>query len=783
MLAQTAMTVLVYLVFCSTVAAQSHVTGAMITGSVYDETGSVLSGATITATHTGRNVSQSTLSDARGRYSIPALTPGSYGVFAAMPGFAKQSREGFVLELGQNATLDFTLALAPVEEYLSVTVDSPVVDVDKTVVDAVVNQKHIDNLPINGRDYISFSLITPGVTKDLTLQRGVTAASALSFNGQSARSNNVMVDGLDNNDHTVGGVRGTFSQEAIQEFQVLTNSYSAEFGRASSGIVNIVTKSGTNQLSGNAFLFFRDDSLNSKDYFDKYDVSGNPIDRTKADFGRKQWGGTLGGNFKRDKAFFFFSYERTDLNANNFVTIEPGAAALLEENGFPVVLGSVPYEFEDDRLLAKIDYYWNSGHNLTFRANYSNNTDENIEPFGGVDARSMGAVLLREDWSLSALLTNVLPTNWLSETRFLVARQDQAVNSLDPNCTGPCDMDDEGGPTVQISGVANAGRLRTTPQTRDNLRLQFIETISYFGSDHLFKAGIDYNYYNGKASLPLHFGGRFIFAPLPTIPSMGIDKPLSATQAFSLGLPAAYVQGYGQSLTEQVTGDISLFVQDQWRVSERFMFKLGARYQRQFWPDVTYGVNGYSQPFSFPQDNNNLAPRLSVAYDPSGRGATSLHASYGIFYGNNINSLAAVTDLLDGSEGVRTLALRFPGSIAAWKAPGRKLPEPTTYPSMQFAIDPGLETPFAHHVSAGFSHALGTNLSLTANFVYVRGKNQVGTIDYNPIVPFLGPGRRPLDIDEELGPLLRYFSIPLLGKPGTRDFSLACGNASPVITS
>ena len=148
------------------------------------------------------------------------------------------------------------------------------VDVTDTSVSSVVGQQQIESLPINGRNFISFSIITPGVTTDRTPQQGASATSGLSFTGQRARSNNIMVDGLDNNDIVVGAVRATFSQEAIREFQVVTDSYSAEFGKATGGVVNIVTKSGTNEFHGNAFLYFRDESLNAKDYFEKFDVFG-----------------------------------------------------------------------------------------------------------------------------------------------------------------------------------------------------------------------------------------------------------------------------------------------------------------------------------------------------------------------------------------------------------------------------------------------------------------------------------------------------------------------------
>src|SRR4029078_4264971 len=212
---------------------------------------------------------------------------------------------------------------------------------------SVVSRDQIERLPSNGRNFMSFSVITPGVSIDHTPQQGVTTTYGLSFTGQRGRSNNVMVDGLDNNDPVVGAVRATFSQEAVREFQVLTNSYSAEFGKASGGVVNIVTKSGTNEISGNAFAFVRDDSLNAKDHFEQFDVFGGAIDREKAPYKQWQYGATLGGPNRKDKTFFFLSFERLDISANNFVTISDADAAVLGRAGFPAPTGGYTTHVQD----------------------------------------------------------------------------------------------------------------------------------------------------------------------------------------------------------------------------------------------------------------------------------------------------------------------------------------------------------------------------------------------------------------------------------------------------
>ncbi|MEO8380267.1 MAG: TonB-dependent receptor [Acidobacteriota bacterium] len=737
--------------------AQARLTGADIQGSVSDESGGLLPGVTVTATNAATNQSRSGVTEADGTYYIPALTPGLYSVTADLSGFAAQSRKDVRLLLGQRVDLDFTMKVGATESIV-VSAVSPVVDTTQADVSTVVSQEQIDSLPTNGRNFLSFSVLTPGVTNDRTPQQGASATSGLSFGGQRARSNNIMVDGVDNNDPIVGAVRATFSQEAIQEFQVLTNSYSAEFGKASGGVVNIITRSGTNDPSGNLFYFFRNDSLNTKSVFEKEDVFGNSINREKAPFSQDQYGATFGGPIVRDRTFFFLSAEKLSIDTNNLVNIDPTAAQLLRNAGFPVELGNVPYQVESSEYLGKVDHQWSQSHNLTARVNYAKLLNENIEPFGGIIARSRGAVQDRKDWSLALSETDVLSSRWVNELRGQYASEDQIIRSLDPNCSGVCDDFFEGGPTVEIVGVASVGRQRFTPQPRDNKRYQLKDTINFAGSSHFAKVGFDYNdVKTGNAALPLHFGGRYIFSPLPAIPGL-LPAPITATQAFAANLPAAYVQGYGTSGGSYDDKDIALFAQDDWTVTDRFTVKAGLRYQRQFNDDRVFKVStpgGGTYSYQIPDDTNNVAPRVALVFDPAGNGRSSIHGSYGLFYDNHILANAQIADGIDGVD-LRTLVLRITnGAVQAWRTPGHKISEPTAaYPSLVIAPDPGLETPYSHQASFGYDHAIGANMALSADILYVRGYNQLGTIDYNPVIPSLGAGRRPNDVVGPTGPIV-----------------------------
>ena len=769
-------------------AAQTRATTADLVGTAYDQSHAVLPGVTITAMNTETNQSRTVVTDGAGRFTILAVPPGSYRVTAELAGFKPQTQDDVTLQLGAQVELEFTLRIASLEQQVTVAA-TPIVERAQTAIATVVTQQQINDLPINGRDFISFAVITPGVTRDNTPQQGASATSGLTFAGQRARANNITVDGLDNNDITVGSVRAVFSQEAVREFQVVTNSYSAEFGKASGGVVNIITKSGTNAPSGNAFFFFRDDALNSKAYFERYTPSGDAIDREKAPFSQKQFGGTFGGPIEKDRTFLFASFERVDIKSSNFVAIDDTTpislfgqpigtvAGILRNAGFPVETGNVPYAVKSDQLLVKVDRHLTPNQPASIRYNYADALNENIEPWGGLVAKSRGAVRDSKDNMLAASHMAVLSSRMVNELRFQFARRDQTVNALDPNCNGPCVREDQGGPTVEILGVASVGRNRFVPQPRLNDRYQALDTFSLVRGRHQWKTGIEFNYVDHKVqALPLHFGGRYLFQALPAIPGL-LPAPITGIQALYLGLPAAYIQGYGNSSATYGYKDLSLFAQDDWRITDTLTLKLGVRYQNQYWPDRKYTTPGVAGTYEVPRDNNNLAPRLGFSWRP-GTGTTVLHGAYGVYYDNLVTGVPGIAYIINGeSNGVRTLVARFPNTLAAWNSPGHKLPEPAggVTPSLVISVDPGLKTSYAHHMSAGVDRELPHRIRVTANYIFARGFNQLGTIDYNPVVPSLGAGRRPLDVDGRAGTSASVLQYTSFGHTWYNGVTLSAG--------
>ena len=775
--------------------AQTQSTAGDLTGVALDGSGAAIPNVSIVAVNQQTGLRRMVTAGADGRYVVPALPVGTYRLEAHAQGFTPVAIPDVALMLGAPTVVDLVLQIAGVSYDVMVAGTRALDDAQQPGEGLVVDRGEFNALPVNVRNYLAFSLLTPTSAPDRTPQQGASRTSGVVFAGQHARSNSIVVDGMDNNDETVGSVRAVFSQEAVQQFQVLAAGYSAEFGKASGGVVNIVTRSGTNALEGSVFVYGRDASLNARNYFERFDPSGQPIDVEKAPYDHLQYGVVLGGPLKRDRTFLFGSVERLSVNASNFVTVDdrtivpsplPGGAPLgtsadiLERAGFQVETGHVPFRVRSTQWLVKLDQHFRASDRLSLRVNGASELNENIEPFGGLIARSRAASLDNRDLMAGVSHTLVAGPRVVNELRLLAAGRDQDVLALDPACDGPCDREDEGGPTLEVAGIASVGRQRFTPTPRDNRRLQVVDTVAYATGDHLLRGGVDFSLIDGRRqALPLHFGGRYIFTALPTIPGL-VPAPVSSIQAVALGLPAAYVQGYGDSGAAYDVGDVAVFIEDVWRPMRGLSLRAGLRYQRQFWPDHRYGTPGVSSAYPFRSDGNDFAPRVAMTWSPgSARGV--LRAGYGLYYDQTITAVAGITQTVSGTpDSLRTLVLTAPRAFVAWAAPEHRLSEAAatalaggSYPSVTIPIDPGFRTGHAHHVFAGWEQRVARVGTVSAAVVLARGFDRLGTIDYNPVVPALGPGRRPLDVNGVAGTSASVLQYTSFGETWYRGLTLS----------
>jgi outer membrane receptor for ferrienterochelin and colicin len=668
-----------------------------VRGRVTDESGGVVSGVVVEATSRDTGSSRSDTTRADGTFAIRLLPPGPYRLSVSRKGFRTATVEEVRVVLGSSTPLSIGLEIERVQESVTIVAESGLIDPASTQLSKTIDEPKIRHLPINQRNFLDFALTTPGVTADRGPQIGAASTSGLSINGQSPRSNNILVDGLDNNDPAVGSVRSTFSQEAVAEYQVIQSSFAAEYGRTTGGIVNIVTRSGSNDLHGSAFYFFRDDGL----------AADNLLTGTKTEFEQHQFGVSLGGPLAREKLFFFGAGERLAVTDTNVVTISDVAIEAIQDAGFDVENGAVPFDRDRTAAIVKLDWSLRPSHYLSLRGTYAEEEDENQHAWGGLVARSGGGVRRIEDSALAATGISVLSAKASNEARILYAYRQHRLNSLDPT----------GGVSVAIQGVATFGTDPIVPQPRETKIWQVFDAVSFFQGSSSYKAGLDYVRAELHGRLPLYFAGRYQFSAL---------GDLTALEAFAAGVPLVFVQGFGNPEIEDASNQIAGFVQGEWQLGTRLLLRAGLRYD-------------YEDPISpFPKDTDNWAPRLSFSW--LGGATWRIRGGAGRFYGVAPIAPASLV-AIENDERARTVVLIAPSTVVPWNRPDRRFENeadvasqvpPTVYRTR------GFESAYSDQASLGFEKELAGRFLFHIDYLHVRGRKVLIERNINPFVPALG---------------------------------------------
>ena len=673
---------LLTLVFATLVpasAALAQSTAATVNGSVLDEQKAALPGATVTIRNLESGQSRSTTSDARGAFQVAGLPPGKYEVSAELAGFGKLVRSDLSLTVAQEVTLALTLRVAALEEAVTVTAELPLVETTRSSLGTTITTNEIEELPIAGRNFATLAQLTPGVTS--------TAGSGISSAGQLTRNSTFLIDGLSNDDDSVAGQRGGFSVDAIKEFIVVSNSFSAEYGQSSGAIVSVVTRSGTNNINGRGFYYHRDDSWDAATAASKLVTPTPPKSRLE----QKIVGGFFGGPIRRNTAFYFASIEYTKRITENLVTA-PTARTFLPSD---------PITFEqpvtNPQFIGKVDLNLAASNTLAVR--YRRDSDEQVGiGIGGTATRQRGQDRDRTDQDVAVHDNWIVGSRGVNELRMQVARRyfNWDVSNYCPNC-----------PTIDRPGLG-LGKASNMPQGRTEDRIQIANTFSWLvpnkAGSHSLKAGVDASFIDLFSEFHNNLDGTFTFTT-----STPFDPAVASTY------PTQYTKNTGDPIVNLNNNIYAAFVQDQWRPADRLTINLGVRWD-------------YEDVVGIDHDKNNFAPRFGVVYDLDGSGRTVLRANAGIYYDQIFLNIPLNAE--NAKKFVQTL-ISNPG----FPDPNGPNPNRTGGPitpipsSTQFA--PGNRTPYTEQITAGVQRQFGRTFSVSADLVRARGLGLLRSTDAN----------------------------------------------------
>ena len=554
-------------------------------GRVFDEQKAGVPGVTVTAKNTATGFTRTVQSGDTGTYHFPSLPAGTYDVTAELQGFSQQVRKGVTVQVASSSTVDFTMKVGAVTETVVVSGEAPLVQTTKSDVGQVITTAMVENIPLNGRKFQDLSLLVPGTRSSNYYDPTKTEVGGISYGGLTGRSVVINVDGGDNNDGVVRGLLQQFSNDAIQEYKVTTQRYSAEFGQSVGGVVNVITKSGTNELRGSAFVFARNENLNAMTFFEKEQGL------EKQPFSQQQFGGSIGGPIRRDAAHFFAAYERN--RRDDFATVNT-AGALPDQEG--------PQEkpFRNHLFSAKTDFALGTGNNLIVRYTLEDQRRDH-DFIGGNTLRSAGALNTNNIHSVIAKDSWVFGNNMLNEALVLFQRFENNITAEDN--TNPAVS------TPDFTFGANVNTPQQTIQERWQIKNDFSFRVGGLGGDHDFKAGAE--------MIRSHYGGFFT----PTLYRFfNFSTPLQGgLDAYLNSIADTFTGSAGNNLSDDNWTYAAAYFQDDYKPTSRLTLNLGVRYEVQAGPYRTTSTrwrSGAWRPWATP-------PSASSTRTTSGPGSAS----------------------------------------------------------------------------------------------------------------------------------------------------------------
>jgi hypothetical protein len=787
---------------------QSQIGSGDLRGVVTDPAGAVIANTKVTAVDIERGTTRTAQTDDQGEFRFPLLPPGNYRIRVEAPGFATKLVDNAQVHVGETLVLRIPMEVGAVTTEITVAADAPIIEAERTQQATSIDSRRINNLPINRRNYLDFALLAPAVVETNDIVDGTdfrvaqAPHSGLSFGGGNGRGNAFFIDGVANYFNS-GGVRPSVSQEVVREFQVNRNSYSAEYGGATGGAINIISKSGTNEVHGNLFGFLRHRGIQARNYFDP----------EKSAFTRAQYGATFSAPVARDRTFFFAGFERLDRQETAFVPIlqdrsvftrltpsqqqladffdaapvpqlRPLGAALrraLIPSNYPATValfdrnsGNFPFSEDVTQFSVRLDHQFTDNDRFFVRGSLTNSFNENAQ-FGALVAFNRGRSIDQFDGALMMSNTYVMSPRWVTESRAMFG-----YNKLDVVPKDPL------GPEINITGYGFFGREIFLPSRTLERHYQFQQLFDFSSGRHNVKFGADINPVRDAVNSETFFSGRFTFGeaiPLgllltnlqgdpnaatvlgQTLAALGqqrlipnLSQPITALQAYNLGLPVLYQQGFGDPNWIAWFKRYGFFVQDSIKVAPTLTLNLGARYELDDTPEPVR------------TDKNNIAPRVGLAWNPDNN-KTVIRAGFGLFYGLTYAQVANLPATLDGVQIAQAfLTIRgIPGlnnprtgqpltsadiyqTLAAQGVIGRRSitrediaqfglrPGPNAPGRVLFGIVDDFVSPYSQQASLEIERAFG-QFAVSAGYTFLRGAHLVRNLDRN----LFYAGRRPDD--------------------------------------
>lgn len=738
---RTGVAVLAMLILAA--AASGQGTTGSISGLVTDDTSAALPGATVTVRHLETGQTRVVISDGGGRYRVQALSPGRYEVAVELQGFRPVKYTDLQLTVGQDAVVNVQLKVGGIDEQVTVTGETALVNMRQSSVAALVDEKQIRELPLNGRDFSQLTLLQAGVTASPSTQQQVDRGMGTQVSIAGARPNQIsyQLDGTDANTQGNGSpgsaAGGLLGVETVREFQVLVNNYSAEYGRSTGGIVTAVTRSGTNNLKGTLFEFNRDSRFDSKTFFDDPDSDIPPLRRN-------QFGGYLGGPLARGRTFFFGSYEglRQDRGLTTIATV-PSRATRARTDISPVtrpylLLYPEPNEREtgatglysvqvtsptvENYAIGKIDHTISNGHSVSARYSWDKaqvDQDQPI-PFWTTDTRTKSQSFVAEHkWIIRSNLLNVAKVAW--------NRAYEATDNIEKRAFDPALFFVPGTrfANISVSGINAIGPDTNTPTFVDLKSLQFVDNVTWSKSSHNVKTGVSVTHYMNDQDSSFDFGGNYSFTSLENF----VQNRPGTYEGQAPGSTTA--RRWRQSL-------IGLYAQDDWSAKRNLTVNMGVRYEfittpteldgrMASMPDLQAAATVAGGPIFQNPSLTNVAPRGGFAWDITGDGRNALHGGAGLFFEPILSNL------------YRAYGNRTPPYYSLINPANPTFPTPPTSGTSSLLrldlVDYNIKNPYRVQYNLTYQRELPGHTIVTGGFVGSRGYNQIRNVEYNQSIP------------------------------------------------